>query len=324
MRYFPDPVSGWVFLSALAGVLGVASYFDERYTKIPKWLTLRPWSSACCSASPAAGGSPPTAWTSGCSPRPARCSGPSTARCSLPPGWWSGSSSSSAIWLLGGCGGGDVKLFAALGAWLGPYLVFCVLIVSLILLFVCLVSVLAWRGVGSRVKRDKDGKKCRWWCGSRSSPPGRPAGRPVGVPHRPGPDAAAGDRRDGGGGQSCSLSAEAERPAAAPSRWNCCSSCLCCSPSCSDGRVLPLADGPAAGQPRLPRGRAGGGHGRQPRRHQRGRQHRPRRGTVSAGDGPGHAHRRERRPGPARTGRFGAGAAAGQAPPCPICSSSSG
>src|SRR5437870_831949 len=40
VRYFPDPVSGWVFLSALAALLGVASYTDERYMKVPKWLTL--------------------------------------------------------------------------------------------------------------------------------------------------------------------------------------------------------------------------------------------------------------------------------------------
>src|SRR3954464_14413049 len=40
MRYFPDPVSGWVFLMALIGVLAIASYTDERTMKVPKWLTL--------------------------------------------------------------------------------------------------------------------------------------------------------------------------------------------------------------------------------------------------------------------------------------------
>ena len=35
------------------------------------------------------------------------------------------------MWLLGACGGGDVKLFAAIGAWVGPMLAIKVLIVTL-------------------------------------------------------------------------------------------------------------------------------------------------------------------------------------------------
>jgi prepilin peptidase CpaA len=39
-----------------------------------------------------------------------------------------------ALWILGVCGGGDVKLFAALGAWIGPELVILVLLVSAVML----------------------------------------------------------------------------------------------------------------------------------------------------------------------------------------------
>jgi prepilin peptidase CpaA len=35
------------------------------------------------------------------------------------------------MWIFGVCGGGDVKLFAALGAWLGPFLALCVLLATI-------------------------------------------------------------------------------------------------------------------------------------------------------------------------------------------------
>ncbi|MGL4552119.1 MAG: prepilin peptidase, partial [Gemmataceae bacterium] len=54
------------------------------------------------------------------------------------------------IWTLGGCGGGDVKLFAAVGAWVGPYLAFWILLLSLVLLMICFVAVIAYRLLSGR------------------------------------------------------------------------------------------------------------------------------------------------------------------------------
>src|SRR5262249_46353569 len=48
------------------------------------------------------------------------------------------------MWILGTCGGGDLKLFAALGAWVGPTLAVFVLIATLILVVVFAVARLAW------------------------------------------------------------------------------------------------------------------------------------------------------------------------------------
>jgi Flp pilus assembly protein protease CpaA len=49
------------------------------------------------------------------------------------------------LWLMGVCGGGDVKLFAALGAWIGPVLVVAVLAVSLALLWLVVLGVMTSR-----------------------------------------------------------------------------------------------------------------------------------------------------------------------------------
>lgn len=48
------------------------------------------------------------------------------------------------LWLIGGGGGGDVKFMGALGAWLGPWMTFEVLVVSTLIAFVGTLAVLAW------------------------------------------------------------------------------------------------------------------------------------------------------------------------------------
>lgn len=159
MRYFPDPVSGWVFLSALAFVLALASYLDERYTKVPKWLTLPALGLgllfSCVRGAWLAANDMGVWLFAAPGPVLGFVDGLLFALAGLVVGFLV----FFGIWLLGGCGGGDVKLFAALGAWLGPYLVFCVLVVSLLLLSLCLLVVLTWRALGRRPKRNADGKK---------------------------------------------------------------------------------------------------------------------------------------------------------------------
>jgi Flp pilus assembly protein protease CpaA len=54
------------------------------------------------------------------------------------------------MWLLGVCGGGDVKLFTGLGAWLGSYLLFLVLVATAILMCGCLIV-----AIGGRLVRGK-------------------------------------------------------------------------------------------------------------------------------------------------------------------------
>jgi Flp pilus assembly protein protease CpaA len=51
------------------------------------------------------------------------------------------------MWILGTCGGGDVKLFAALGTWLGPIFAVYVLAGSLLVLFAIVIVKLLSNGV---------------------------------------------------------------------------------------------------------------------------------------------------------------------------------
>jgi prepilin peptidase CpaA len=145
MHYFPDPVSGWCFLVALAGVLAVAGYTDERSARVPKWLTvpalaLGLFLSCLRGGWLAAHGMPVWAFA-----EPGVALGVLDGALFALAGFAVGFVLFFALWLLGFCGGGDVKLFAALGAWLGPYLAVLVLVVSLVLLCVCLVLVLTVR-----------------------------------------------------------------------------------------------------------------------------------------------------------------------------------
>ena len=54
------------------------------------------------------------------------------------------------LWILGVCGGGDVKLYAAVGAWVGPWNVFPILGVA-----VACVGVVVFFGMAARLLRGK-------------------------------------------------------------------------------------------------------------------------------------------------------------------------
>src|SRR5437773_12339881 len=40
ISFFPDPIFAWSFVAVLLGFLGVASYTDWRFLRVPKRLTL--------------------------------------------------------------------------------------------------------------------------------------------------------------------------------------------------------------------------------------------------------------------------------------------
>lgn len=132
--YFPEAISGWVFFTLLMSLLVVASYTDQRLRVVPKWLTL-----------PALGLGLLVNFLRGCwvaahdlpvfalGRQGTFLGGIDGLYFSLT-GVLMGFCLMFALWLLGVCGGGDVKLFAALGAWIGPGLVISVLVVSLVML----------------------------------------------------------------------------------------------------------------------------------------------------------------------------------------------
>jgi prepilin peptidase CpaA len=145
MRYFPDPLTGWLFVAALTVVLAIAGYTDERWTKVPKWLTVPALFvgllASCLRGSLLAGHDMPV-WLFT----------PSGIGLGILDGLLFGLAGAATgfalffvLWVVRFCGGGDVKLFTALGAWLGPYLLFLVLILTLVLLCGCLMVVVSLR-----------------------------------------------------------------------------------------------------------------------------------------------------------------------------------
>src|SRR5262245_8503550 len=134
MRYFPDPVTGWVFLTGLLGVLAVASYTDQRFMKVPKWLSLPAFGLGLVASlvrGALLGASGSSVWVLGSNGAGV---GALDGLLFALAGFVVGFVLFFGMWLMGICGGGDVKLFAALGAWIGPALVVAVLAVSLLLL----------------------------------------------------------------------------------------------------------------------------------------------------------------------------------------------
>ncbi len=125
--FFPDPVFGWIFYLSLLGLLAVASYNDQRFQIIPKTVTLPllalgvlfnlvrgAWiGEQGLSAWYFAGGS---VWL-----------GLLDGFFFALAGFALGFVLFFIMWILGACRGGDVKLFAAVGAWLGPTLSIMVL-----------------------------------------------------------------------------------------------------------------------------------------------------------------------------------------------------
>jgi prepilin peptidase CpaA len=125
--FFPSPVFGWAFVLVLIGLILAAAWSDLRTMLIPKRLTLTLlplgllFNVARGAWLGAQGGA---AWALG--PHGAFAGALDGALFSLT-GFLVGFALFFLLWLLGACGGGDVKLFAALGAWVGPTLAVCVL-----------------------------------------------------------------------------------------------------------------------------------------------------------------------------------------------------
>lgn len=144
-QFFPDALFAWVFYLGLVGITLIASYTDVRRMVVPKWLTL-----------PALGlgivihvirG----AWMGAIEDE------------GLWLGAWDGLLFSLGgfalsfalffvMWVLGTCRGGDVKLFAATGAWLGYLLAIYVLAGTIVVVAIASVLRVIWRAVAGEDK----------------------------------------------------------------------------------------------------------------------------------------------------------------------------
>ncbi|MFO0879666.1 MAG: A24 family peptidase [Gemmataceae bacterium] len=166
MRYFPDPFSGWIFLAALGTVLAIASYTDQRTMKVPKWLSI-----------PALGVGLLVSLLRGIwlasHDYPVWILGDQGPWLGAVDGLLFALAGSVVgfvlfliMWMMGVCGGGDVKLFTAIGAWVGPTLVIAILAASLLLLWVYILGMFAvrllWgRGMARSLPGRQGGMKSR-------------------------------------------------------------------------------------------------------------------------------------------------------------------
>jgi prepilin peptidase CpaA len=147
---FPNTAFGWTFFACLALLTGFAAVYDLRRAIVPKWLAL-----VCLGLGflvnivrgiwmstqeeqfwvLAAG----NGWLGALDGFLFSLSGAGLAFGLL-----------LVLWMLGTCGGGDVKLFTAVGAWLGPRLAIYSFGMSLVVLVVCIIAWVAYRGLSAR------------------------------------------------------------------------------------------------------------------------------------------------------------------------------
>jgi prepilin peptidase CpaA len=126
-----------VFLTCLAAFTIVAAVWDLRYRRIPNWLTV-PMLALGLVFHAIVGG---WAGTEGGLVE----SGLKSALL----GFFVGFGTLFALWLVGGGGGGDVKLMGALAVWLGYPMVLLVLICSTVFVLAGTLAGMAW-GVATR------------------------------------------------------------------------------------------------------------------------------------------------------------------------------
>jgi Flp pilus assembly protein protease CpaA len=132
--FFPGPLFAWVFLGVLLSFLAAASYTDLGRMVVPKQVTLTALALGVIlnvMRGALLGGQGIVTWKlADGSAWLGACDGALFALA----GFALGFVLFFAMWVFGVCGGGDVKLFAALGAWIGPYLAICVLAVTLVVI----------------------------------------------------------------------------------------------------------------------------------------------------------------------------------------------
>jgi Flp pilus assembly protein protease CpaA len=133
--FFPHLAFAWTFLAILAAILVSASYIDTRSLKIPKPITVTTLALGLLFnliRGVWLGNEGQAVWSLGASePWVGLVDGVLFAAAGAIVGF----TLFFIMWVLGACGGGDVKLSAAIGAWIGPMLAIKVLMVTIPVVF---------------------------------------------------------------------------------------------------------------------------------------------------------------------------------------------
>jgi prepilin peptidase CpaA len=130
--FFPDLEFGWAFFGTLVAILVASSWIDWRTMIVPKWLTL-PALALGLVFNMARGGLLGMESFKVWSLEPAGpLAGAADGALFAAAGFATAFGLFFFLWMLGICGGGDVKLCAAVGAWIGPALVCWLLILTIL------------------------------------------------------------------------------------------------------------------------------------------------------------------------------------------------
>jgi len=130
--FFPNLIFAWVFLGCLAIIMATASYTDLKLTVIPKSVSVTGLILGIVfnlARGAWLGYQGNQVWNFR---QPAPALGALDGALFALAGFALAFSVYFLLWILGICGGGDVKLFAALGAWVGPTWIIYVLAVTVV------------------------------------------------------------------------------------------------------------------------------------------------------------------------------------------------
>ncbi len=135
-QFFPNIAFGWCFLVALTAFLVMATYMDLRFAIIPKQVSVTAlpvgilFNVMRCAM---LGGNDRATWLWS---NAGAGLGAFDGLLFALSGFLFGFVFYTVLWLLGVAGGGDVKLCAAIGGWIGPSWTLWVIIVSIAIVFV--------------------------------------------------------------------------------------------------------------------------------------------------------------------------------------------
>lgn len=141
--FFPNPEFGWAFVALLGVLLGVASVVDLRKMVIPKWVTLGTLGLGVVLSVVrgawlgSAGGK---LWLFGTG---SAALGALDGLLFALAGAVVGFVLLLFLWIMGTCGGGDVKLFTAVGAWVGLHVLLVWAVSLAVLIVVVFVKILS-------------------------------------------------------------------------------------------------------------------------------------------------------------------------------------
>jgi Flp pilus assembly protein protease CpaA len=141
--FFPHPLWAWVFLFGVAGPLAVAAWIDWKTLRVPKPLVIGLFFGGLLMhllRGAFMGVYDLPVWMFG---QNGALIGAFDGLMFALAGFVTGFGLFFLLWLFGACGGGDVKLAAALGAWLGPQMLVGAVVFSLVVVTVLTIGTAA-------------------------------------------------------------------------------------------------------------------------------------------------------------------------------------